>query len=151
MTDPDRATLVLSAFKALGVHLSIDDFGVGYSSMAQLNRLPVDELKIDRSFVSQMRDHEQDDVLVRSSIELGHSLGLAVVAEGVEDQDTLDLLTRLGCDVVQGYHLARPMDARDMVAWLATRTATPTPTPTPTATPPHPHRDPDRSGRAPVS
>src|SRR5262249_48366651 len=111
MTDPARALTVLTALQRAGISLSIDDFGTGYSSMSYLKRLPVDELKIDRSFVLDMLHSDNDTVLVRSSIDLGHNLGLSVVAEGVEDQATADALAELGCDQVQGYHLARPMTA----------------------------------------
>ena len=119
MADPARALSVLSALQEAGVSLSIDDFGTGYSSMSYLKRLPVDELKIDRSFVTDMIAEGSDSVLVRSSIDLGHNLGLSVVAEGVEDQATASALADLGCDVLQGYHLARPMDAVSMTTWLA--------------------------------
>jgi EAL domain-containing protein (putative c-di-GMP-specific phosphodiesterase class I) len=105
------------------VALSLDDFGTGYSSMSYLKRLPVDELKIDRSFVTDMLAAGSDSVLVRSSIDLGHNLGLVVVAEGVEDQQTMAALGALGCDVVQGYHLARPMPPEVLTGWLAERSA----------------------------
>jgi diguanylate cyclase (GGDEF)-like protein len=123
MADPARALAALTSLKASGISLSIDDFGTGYSSMSYLKRLPVDELKIDRSFVSEMLTNSSDDVLVRSSIDLGHNLGLSVVAEGVEDQETADALTRLGCDVVQGYHLARPMTVAAVTDWFAARSS----------------------------
>ena len=121
MADPTKALAVLTSLQQAGVSLSIDDFGTGYSSMSYLKRLPVDELKIDRSFVMDMLANGSDDVLVRSSIDLGHNLGLSVVAEGVEDQETVEALSGLGCDVLQGYHLARPMDATATTAWLAAR------------------------------
>ena len=94
--------------------LAVDDFGTGYSSMAYLKDLPVDELKIDRSFVSQMATSPSDAVVVRSTIALGHSLGLRVVAEGVETQHAWEELTALGCDTAQGYYLGRPMPAADL-------------------------------------
>ena len=121
MADPARALAVLTALQQAGVSLSIDDFGTGYSSMSYLKRLPVDELKIDRTFVMDMIGSAGDSVLVRSSIDLGHNLGLSVVAEGVEDQATVHALANLGCDVLQGYHLARPMDTDAMTAWIRTR------------------------------
>ncbi|MCW2684842.1 MAG: putative signaling protein, partial [Blastococcus sp.] len=93
----------------LGVKLSIDDFGTGYSSMAYLRRLPVDELKVDRSFVLGMTTNSADAVLVRTAIDLGHNLGLTVVAEGVEGAEHVLALRALGCDIAQGYHYARPM------------------------------------------
>jgi EAL domain-containing protein (putative c-di-GMP-specific phosphodiesterase class I) len=110
---------VLQRLRDLGVHLSIDDFGTGYSSMAYLRRLPVDELKIDRSFVLGMTTTAQDLVLVRTAIDLGHNLGLTVVAEGVELAEHVDALRELGCDIAQGYHYARPMAAESMTVLLA--------------------------------
>ncbi len=121
MADPTRALAVLQELQAAGISLSIDDFGTGYSSMSYLKRLPVDELKIDRSFVLEMLTNPSDSVLVRSSIDLGHNLGLAVVAEGVEDEASLQALSDLGCDVVQGYHLGRPMTSEAFTSWLAAR------------------------------
>jgi diguanylate cyclase (GGDEF)-like protein len=118
MADPQRALTALTELRELGVAISIDDFGTGYSSMSYLKQLPVDELKIDRSFVMDMLAEGHDAVLVRSSIDLGHNLGLAVVAEGVEDEETLNALKLLGCDVVQGYHLARPMPASSFTDWV---------------------------------
>src|ERR1700751_1883497 len=93
----------------LGVRMSVDDFGPGYSSLANLRRLPIDDLKIDRSFVSPMLRDESDLIIVRSTINLGHDLGLTVIAEGVEDELTLKQLELLGCDLAQGYHLSRPL------------------------------------------
>jgi diguanylate cyclase len=121
MTDPPRALEILNCLHALGVQLAIDDFGTGYSSMAYLKSLPVDELKVDRSFVQHLRDNQSDAVIVRSTVDLGHNLGLRVVAEGVEDEATLNELATLGCDSVQGYYVARPMPAAELVAWLATQ------------------------------
>jgi diguanylate cyclase (GGDEF)-like protein len=109
MGDAARCMDVLQRLHDLGVHLSIDDFGTGYSSMAYLRRLPVDELKIDRSFVLGMTTTQQDAVLVRTAIDLGHNLGLTVVAEGVEGAEHVHALRALGCDIAQGYHYARPM------------------------------------------
>jgi len=119
MTDPTRALEILNRLHALGVQLAIDDFGTGYSSMAYLKSLPVDELKVDRSFVKHLHDSQNDAVIVRSTVDLGHNLGLRVVAEGVEDQATWQELATLGCDSVQGYYLARPMSAADLAVWLA--------------------------------
>jgi diguanylate cyclase (GGDEF)-like protein len=118
MGDAARCMEVLEGLHALGVHLSIDDFGTGYSSMAYLRRLPVDELKIDRSFVLGMTTAAQDLVLVRSAIDLGHNLGLTVVAEGVEGAEHVDALRELGCDIAQGFHYARPMAAAQMTDLL---------------------------------
>jgi diguanylate cyclase (GGDEF)-like protein len=114
MGDAARCMDVLQRLHDLGVRLSIDDFGTGYSSMAYLRRLPVDELKIDRSFVLGMTTTQQDAVLVRTAIDLGHNLGLTVVAEGVEGLEHADALRSLGCDIAQGYHFARPMAAAQL-------------------------------------
>jgi diguanylate cyclase (GGDEF)-like protein len=114
MTDPEAAIAMLWGLRRVGVRLSVDDFGTGYSSLAYLKRLPVDEVKLDKSFVLNMTRDADDAAIVRSTIELAHNLGLQLVAEGVEDQETLDLLAALGCDLVQGYHLARPMPADDL-------------------------------------
>jgi diguanylate cyclase (GGDEF)-like protein len=115
--DPDRALATLTALHNAGISISIDDFGTGYSSMSYLKRLPVSELKVDRSFVSGMLTSADDRVLVRSVVDLGHNLGLTVVAEGVEDQATLDALTAAGCDVAQGFFLGRPMPAAMFEGW----------------------------------
>jgi diguanylate cyclase (GGDEF)-like protein len=114
MGDAARCMEVLQRLHDLGVRLSIDDFGTGYSSMAYLRRLPVDELKIDRSFVLGMTTTQQDAVLVRTAIDLGHNLGLTVVAEGVEGAEHVTALRALGCDIAQGYHYARPMGGAQM-------------------------------------
>ena len=111
MTDPERATALLERLAALGIRLSIDDFGTGYSSLAYLRRLPVSEIKIDRSFVRHLAVDDSDAAIVRSTIELSHSLDLQVVAEGVEDARSLERLREFGCDHAQGYHLARPAAA----------------------------------------
>ena len=100
--------------------MSIDDFGTGYSSLSYLRRLPVAELKIDRSFVANVLIDEQDEVIVRSTIDLGHNLGLQVVAEGVENNEVLEQLRAFGCDVAQGYCISRPLAARHFIAWLNT-------------------------------
>ena len=98
-----------SGSPAIGVGLSVDDFGTGYSSLAHLKRLPVDTIKIDKSFVLDMADDEADEAIVRSTIELAHNLGLRVVAEGVESAAAWMRLVALGCDLAQGFHLARPL------------------------------------------
>ncbi len=118
MADPTRATQVLADIRDLGVRLSIDDFGTGYSSLSYLRRLQPDELKVDRSFVTHMLNDENSRVIVRSTIDLGHGLGLCLVAEGVEDEATFDALAGFGCDRIQGYHVARPMPAAALEAWL---------------------------------
>jgi diguanylate cyclase (GGDEF)-like protein len=117
MIDVDYAVKMLHRLRAGGIRLSIDDFGTGYSSLAQLKRMPVDELKIDKSFVMQMTDGSDDAVIVRSTIELGHTMGLAVVAEGVENETSLDLLRRYRCDMVQGYYFSAPLEAGPLFAW----------------------------------
>jgi diguanylate cyclase (GGDEF)-like protein len=111
MADPATVTAVLRELDAMGVTLAIDDFGTGYSSLAYLHQLPVREIKIDRSFVTGMAADPDSALIVRSTIDLGHNLGLRVIAEGVEDAVTLDQLRELGCDGVQGFHLARPHTA----------------------------------------
>lgn len=119
MDDPDKAIAILSQFNAMGVGLSIDDYGTGYSSMAQLKRLPVHELKIDKSFVLDVVNSSDDLVIVRSTIELAHNMHLKVVAEGVETQAALSLLQELGCDVAQGYYLSKPIAIAAFEQWLA--------------------------------
>lgn len=112
MADPVAASAKLSAIKALGLQLSIDDFGTGYSSLAYLKRFPIDELKIDQSFVQSMLDDDADLAIVRSIIALGHALGLRLVGEGVEHQQQAIQLKALGCDELQGYYFSRPLSAR---------------------------------------
>ena len=121
MGDPVRALDVLARLRALGVRLSLDDFGTGHSSLAYLKRLPLDAVKIDRSFVAGMVADEDDAVIVRSTIDLARNLRLAVVAEGVEDQATLDDLGALHCDVAQGFHLSPPLPVEQLEGWLAAR------------------------------
>jgi diguanylate cyclase (GGDEF)-like protein len=121
LTDPERARMVLERLRGLGVRLSIDDFGTGFSSLGQLRHLPVDVLKIDKSFVFNMDNDENDDVIVRSTIDLGHNLGLRVVAEGVETQETWNRLTQLGCDTAQGFFISRPLPRLVLVEWLRKR------------------------------
>ena len=117
MSDPTLALDVLSALCKLGARIAIDDFGTGYSSLGYLKRLPAHEIKIDRTFVADMVADERDHAIVRSTIDLGHNLGLAAVAEGVEDQQTLELLDGMGCDLAQGFFLSRPMPAADVADW----------------------------------
>jgi EAL domain-containing protein (putative c-di-GMP-specific phosphodiesterase class I) len=118
MSDPDRSLVTLTRLNQLGVGLSVDDYGTGYSSLANIRRLPIDELKIDRSFVSPMLSDESDLIIVRSTINLGHDLGLKVVAEGVEDEATLHRLAGLGCDFAQGYHFSKPLAPAAFDAWI---------------------------------
>jgi EAL domain-containing protein (putative c-di-GMP-specific phosphodiesterase class I) len=117
MDDPQRAQGTLDRLSALGFKLSIDDFGTGYSSLAYLKRLPVDELKIDKSFVLSMEKDADDAKIVRSTIDLAHNLGLSVVAEGVENGKVWDMLRDLNCDQAQGFHMGRPMAASDFASW----------------------------------
>ncbi len=119
MSDPDRALATVSRLSDLGVRLSVDDYGTGYSSLANLRRLPIDELKIDRSFVTPMLNDESDLIIVRSTINLAHDLGLKIIAEGVEDEPTLERLALLGCDLAQGYHVSRPMAPDAFSDWIA--------------------------------
>jgi EAL domain-containing protein (putative c-di-GMP-specific phosphodiesterase class I) len=120
MADAARAMEVLGRLRDMGVGISIDDFGTGYSSLAYLKRLPVNELKIDKSFVAHMAQDENDAAIVRSTVGLAHDLGLSVVAEGIEDSETWEALAALGCDVAQGYFMSRPLPAVALGDWLAT-------------------------------
>jgi EAL domain-containing protein (putative c-di-GMP-specific phosphodiesterase class I) len=118
MTDPENAMAVLLRLAEFGVSLAIDDFGTGYSSLSYLKRLPVHQLKIDRTFVTDMEAGASDEAIVRSSVDLARNLGLDVVAEGVETEQTWHHLATLGCDQAQGFFFARPMPAADLPAWL---------------------------------
>jgi EAL domain-containing protein (putative c-di-GMP-specific phosphodiesterase class I) len=118
MTDLGHALDVLSRLRRAGVRLSVDDFGTGYSSLAYLQRLPATEIKIDRTFVSGMAHDRGNTVIVRSTINLAHDLGLSVVAEGIEDAETWQTLGALGCDAGQGFYLARPMPGERFLDWL---------------------------------
>jgi diguanylate cyclase (GGDEF)-like protein len=121
MRDAERAAGVLEALHAHGVRVAIDDFGTGYSSLAWLKRLPVHEIKIDRSFVMEMDERASDAAIVESTIKLGRTLGLGVVAEGVETASSLERLRSFGCDVAQGYLISRPQPAEELTAWLHER------------------------------
>jgi diguanylate cyclase (GGDEF)-like protein len=123
MADAARSQQVMAGLRRLGVQLSIDDYGTGYSSLAYLRALPVDELKLDRSFVSSLTSDERAAAIVRSTLQLSVDLGMSMVVEGVEDAATLAALRAWGCDVAQGYHIARPMPAADFLAWLAAQPA----------------------------
>jgi diguanylate cyclase len=123
MTDVERTVEVLKRLSALGVCLSIDDFGTGYSSLAYLRLLPIDELKIDGSFTQNLTTNETDAAIICSIVTLAHHLGLRVVAEGVENQDTWDQLAASGCDVIQGYYLSRPLLAANFKRWLRAHNA----------------------------
>ncbi|TCK18278.1 diguanylate cyclase (GGDEF)-like protein [Thiogranum longum] len=121
MSDPLTARRVMRRLSSMGFQLSVDDFGTGYSSLAYLKQLPVDEIKIDKSFVTQMDRDENDAVIVRATIDLAHNLGLKVVAEGVESTDVWDLLEMLGCDTAQGYFIRKPQGPRELADWICSR------------------------------
>jgi diguanylate cyclase len=121
MADRDRAAGVLTGLQVMGVGISIDDYGTGYSSLAYLAELPVTEFKLDRSFVAAMTGSPRTAAIVTSTLQLAHALGLVLVAEGVEDGPTLQALTELGCDVVQGHHLSPPLPAPELELWLEDR------------------------------
>ena len=118
MADPNIALRTLTALHEMGVTISIDDFGTGYSSLAYLKKLPVGELKIDKSFVMHMSENAMDRKIVQSVIDLAHNLELQVVAEGVENEASLDMLESMGCDFAQGYFIAKPMLLTDLSGWL---------------------------------
>jgi EAL domain-containing protein (putative c-di-GMP-specific phosphodiesterase class I) len=125
MSDAEYALRVLNRLSAMGVKLAIDDFGTGYSSLAYLKRLPVEEVKIDKSFVLNMQHDDNDAVIVRSIIDLARNLGLRVVAEGVETTGAWDALRDMGCDIAQGYVISRPLPVDQLNAWLETVALTP--------------------------
>ena len=122
MTNPARAKAILSRLHEIGVRISIDDFGTGYSSLAYLTEFPVDEVKVDQSFVKEMVVNERDACIVRAVIDLGHNLGLRVVAEGVEDRASLELLASWGCDLAQGFYISRPLPPAELNDWMGTST-----------------------------
>ena len=119
MGDPQRALGILDGLHDMGLQLSVDDFGTGYSSLAYLKKLPVSELKIDQSFVTHMENDKDDAIIVRSTIDLGHNMGLKVVAEGVENEATWHMLQAMGCDLAQGYYISRPLSAEALAQWIA--------------------------------
>ena len=121
IADPDRVALILTQLQQLGVRLSIDDFGTGYSSMAYLQKIPVNELKIDRCFVTSMESSRGDKAIVRAILQLAHELGLQVVAEGVEDEQTWCTLRAMGCDTGQGHHLCHPLPADAVTGWMSSQ------------------------------
>jgi diguanylate cyclase (GGDEF)-like protein len=118
--DPKRAEENLAALSKMGTQISIDDFGTGYTSLASIKHLPVNEIKIDKSFVINMLTEKKDEMIVRTVIEFGHNFGLTVVAEGVETKEVLDALAALGCDEVQGYYISKPMAYEPLKNWLST-------------------------------
>jgi diguanylate cyclase (GGDEF)-like protein len=121
MADSGRSVGVMGRLSSVGIRLSIDDFGTGYSSLSHLKRLPLHEIKIDRSFVEHMRDDPNDAMIVSATVELGRNLGLRVVAEGVEDRATFDELARLRCDMAQGFELSQPLPAAELTRWIEER------------------------------
>jgi EAL domain-containing protein (putative c-di-GMP-specific phosphodiesterase class I) len=125
--DPARAQETLEALHGMDVSLSIDDFGTGYTSLASITKLPVNEIKIDRSFVNGMLANDDDATIVRSVIELGHNLGLKVVAEGVETKAMLDWLNASGCDQAQGFFISQPRPCEQLRGWLTTSPWKPAP------------------------
>ncbi|MDO9372408.1 MAG: bifunctional diguanylate cyclase/phosphodiesterase [Gammaproteobacteria bacterium] len=118
MSDPARALQMLTRLAGIGVRLSIDDFGTGYSSLSYLSKLPVSEIKIDKSFVMDMITNDKDAMIVRTTIDLGHNLGLKVVAEGVESEEILARLKTLGCDAAQGYYIGYPLSETNFASWV---------------------------------
>ncbi len=119
MSDPDAAIKALDMLQRMGIKLSIDDFGTGYSSMAYLKQMPVSELKIDKAFVLDLANSDDDEKIVKSTVDLAHNLGLSVVAEGVEDEASLEILKRYDVEFAQGYFIARPMNAEDFFDWMS--------------------------------
>jgi diguanylate cyclase (GGDEF)-like protein/PAS domain S-box-containing protein len=120
IADRQYTTAMLNNLGAMGVHISIDDFGTGYSSLVYLKQLPVDEIKVDRSFVTSMLQDDSDEVIVRSTIELAHNIGMKIVAEGVEDKAVYERLLELGCDAVQGFYISKPLSPEALLQWLKT-------------------------------
>ncbi len=118
MLDPNHAKNVLNQLSSDGIRISIDDFGTGYSSLSYIKQLPLNEVKIDKSFIMDMVKDKDDSVIVDTTLHMSHNLGLRVVAEGVENAEILEALRNLGCDIAQGYHLTRPLSAEDLIAWL---------------------------------
>ena len=127
IADGVRARATIDALRARGVRVSVDDFGAGFTSLAHLRGLAVHELKIDRQFISDLTDSPDDDVIVSAVIDLGHRLGLVVVAEGVETSETALRLEALGCDELQGYLFARPLPPAQALAWVRERGLVPDP------------------------
>jgi EAL domain-containing protein (putative c-di-GMP-specific phosphodiesterase class I) len=121
MTDPDAAQRALLELRDIGVRLSVDDFGTGYSALAYLQRLPLDEVKIDKSFVIPMMTDPSARAIVRAIVELAHTLDLEVVAEGVEHEAGREALRSMGCDIMQGYLISRPLQPQQVLPWLADR------------------------------
>jgi diguanylate cyclase (GGDEF)-like protein len=143
MKDLPATLRMMEQLRVLGIRFSIDDFGTGYSSLAHLKRLPVDEVKIDQSFIQELEAQGGDDVIVRSTINLGHALNLKVVAEGVEAASSWEALGRLGCDLIQGYFVSKPLPTAQFTEWMAARLSSHRPSGTP--------HDPHLAGRSPAA
>jgi len=124
MSEPEVALQSLNLLSQIGIVISIDDFGTGFSSMAQLKKLPVSELKIDKAFILELANNREDQVMVKTMVDLARNLGLETVAEGVEDEDSLTLLKAMGCTYAQGYHISRPMPVQDATKWLSSTFST---------------------------
>jgi diguanylate cyclase len=122
MKDADQALGQLTALRAQGLRIAVDDYGTGYSSLSYLQRLPVDDLKLDRAFVGACDTDPRSAAIVQSTVGLAHSLGLRIIAEGVENEAVFACLAEYGCDVAQGYGIARPADAERVTAWLREHT-----------------------------
>jgi len=118
MENVAHAVLILECLRDIGVRISMDDFGTGHSSLAQLRNIPLHELKIDKSFVMTILDDEENEAIVRTTIDLAHSLKLEVVAEGVEDESTMRRIATLGCEQGQGYYLSKPIPDDEFIVWL---------------------------------
>ena len=123
MINEDLVIERLTQLKKIGITISVDDYGIGQSSLGKLKQLPVDELKIDKSFILKLSESDKDQKIVSSTIELGHKLGLSVVAEGVETESSLQLLQTMKCNHAQGYYLSRPVSSNEFVEWLQQRDA----------------------------
>jgi EAL domain-containing protein (putative c-di-GMP-specific phosphodiesterase class I) len=129
MRDAARATQVLAELREMGIRLAVDDYGTGYSSLAYLHALPVDDLKLDRAFVAHCDTDPRSAAIVKSTVELAHNLGMRMIAEGVESEAVLDRLREWDCDLVQGYHISRPQAPDRLTPWLLERQIPATPEP----------------------
>jgi diguanylate cyclase (GGDEF)-like protein len=127
MLEPEKAARILNELHAIGIRIAIDDFGAGYTSLAQLKNLPISELKIDKSFILTMHDNADDATIVKSMVDLGHSLNMKVVAEGIETANAVNTLAELRCDIGQGYHLCRPTLAEALMQWYSKHGVAPRP------------------------
>ena len=118
MTNPTKSIDILHQLDELGIEIAVDDFGTGYSSLAYLKKLPLSKLKIDKSFIMDMMEDDNDAMIVRSTIDLAHNLGMQVIAEGIEEKEMLELLEILGCELGQGYYISRPKGEDDFQQWV---------------------------------